>query len=53
MKDEKLKYELFMEAMRKKIAKPPYSGNKGEAYRAGIRAAMSKVHELYGKNAGC
>lgn len=45
------KYAEFMEAMRKKLNRPPYSGNKGEAYREGVRAAMSKMHELYGEDA--
>ena len=48
-KSESQKYDAFMQSMRKKLDRPPYSGNKGEAYREGIRAAMSKMHALYGE----
>lgn len=47
---DQMKYEAFMEAMRKKLENPPYmGGNKREAYREGIRAAMSKMKDLYGR----
>lgn len=44
------RYDAFMESMRRKLDRPPYMGNKGEAYREGVRAAMSKMHELYGED---
>lgn len=47
LKREDAMYSNFMESMRKKLDRPPYSGNKGEAYREGVRAAMSKMHALY------
>lgn len=49
LKKEMAMYRDFMESMRKKLDRPPYSGNKGEAYRDGVRAAMSKMHALYGE----
>lgn len=46
------KYERFMEAMRRKLKDPRFfGGNCREVYRDGIRAAMSKMHEIYGASA--
>lgn len=50
MKDlsEREKYDYAMETLRAKLKDHPHSGNRGEAYKEGIRCAMSKIKEVWG-----
>lgn len=46
------RYEKVQDELRYKLKNASYLGNRKEGFKSGLRCAMSKLHEVYGKEAG-